>query len=124
MTAESTSTLKSILKAFLSKDPLIEFKQVKARVLAFNPLRISDNEKTYLEMTNFLKEEDRKTLNTPNKGHEIELIQWRFIFQRIPNTHDFFVDLEVDEYKLLEVDHPKQIDPIHMHSLIDEIEIQ
>lgn len=124
MSGENNQNLQTVLKAFLQKQQDGQLPEITARVLSVSPLRVSDNEKTFLEMTSFLNSDDASKTITPNRGYNIILKDWKFIFQRIPNTHEYYVDMEVSEYEMIELKKPSFINTQHMHSLIDEVEVK
>ena len=122
----SDSVLKNTLKKFLTHGDKPEYKELTVELVSIKPLRITDTEGVYLESTNFLSPEDIATVQKHyTKGHEIVLKKWEFIFTRIPNTHDYFTDLNVAEYELKTLDHKQKHEVVaDYHSLVDDKDLK
>lgn len=122
----TTSVLKDTLKKFLTHGEKPHYHELTVSLVSTNPMRITDNENTYLETTSFLTEEDLATIQKHyNKGHDIVLKDWTFIFTRIPNTHDYFTDMLVREYELVTLKtKPKHTAIADYHSMVEDKELK
>jgi hypothetical protein len=96
--SNSGSYLRECLIKFLlsnGKEDL-HFDPIEARILQLSPLQITDDYETYLEV-NSLEEKILETIDDfPGASYKLQLINWNFVFKRVPNTHDYYFDIVCD----------------------------
>lgn len=105
----SNLRLKSILIQYLRADPNIFYPVIETRVLQFNPLQITDDYETYIDIAN-LQDEIFEQVENPDIGYKLILNNWHFEFKRVPNTHEYYYDIVADNYQLIETNSLLELD--------------
>jgi len=97
----SNVSLKHLLSLFLKGESEIFYPQIETRVLQFNPLQITDDFITYIDVSS-LQDEVFEQVPNQDLGYKLILNNWQFIFKRVPNTHDYYFDIVSDNYRIVE----------------------
>jgi hypothetical protein len=105
----TTLPLKSILVQFLQGNPEISYPPIEARVLQFNPLQITDDYETYIDLST-MQDEVLDQVSDGDLGYKLILSSWRFVFRRVPNTHDYYFDIVSDSYRIVETNTLLELD--------------
>lgn len=93
--------MKQSLLKFLQGESNIQYKTFKARVVQVEPLRITEDCKDFLEIDNFLSEEDvQKYRKSPANYGEVTVGEWHFEASSDANPQASPVTLVVQKYKL------------------------
>jgi hypothetical protein len=119
----SQSVLRGLLARFLKGEDIGKYPVVQTRIVSLSPLQITDDFKLYIDVSSL---EDRVTEDLGDKvdlQHALILQDWKFVLRRIPNTHEYFFDLSVNNYKLKEVDSSSSI-PQELTKMEDDDEIR
>jgi rubrerythrin len=102
---QNEQILYTLLKDFL-KWGQVKYQPVTTRVIAVNPLQISQDEFYYIELTGLGKELKTNPIlqkkDFENYQVNLRLIDWKFVYCRIPNNVDFYIDIEVSKYEIVE----------------------
>ena len=98
MTAENY-TLKECLVEYLNGD-LSMMPIVEAQILSFAPLRITDDAMNYFEISSIEEEVRKKVFSNDGSVYAIQLLDWTFDFVKVPNSHEYYLDIKVLEYNL------------------------
>ena len=63
---------------------------LKAKILSFEPMFISDDNTNYLEVVHITDSIDTEIYQTDVqiKNFEIVISKWKFIFRRVPTSHE------------------------------------
>jgi hypothetical protein len=95
-------TLKECLAEFL-KGSLTEMPMVEARVLSNQPLKITDDDLHYFEAPGLVDKIQKQTRNdAKNTNQTIILVDWSFSIKRVPNSQEYYIDIEADSFKVFE----------------------
>jgi hypothetical protein len=119
----SQSILRGLLARFLKGEDIGKYPVVQTRIISLSPLQVTDDFKFYIDMSSV---EDRVTEDLGDKvdlQHVLILQDWKFVLRRIPNSHEYFFDLSVNNYKLKEVDSSASI-PQELTKMEDDDEIR
>jgi hypothetical protein len=119
----SKPCLRDLLLQFLEgKAPF--YPVIETRVLQFNPLQITDDMSRYLDASS-LQEAVLTRAETMGggSGHGWKLVlnDWRFVFKKVPNAHEFYFDIQADNYKLAKDNTLQEIDEPLSKMADDEI---
>lgn len=104
MTAENKPILKQLLINFLEDKEGLEYPPMIVEILSFNPLKITDDNLVFLELSDIIDEAKASELEKSKRPHRLELKEWNFVFRRIPNTHEYYFDIVAKEFNILQVD--------------------
>jgi len=88
----SNLRLRTILTQFLTGDPNLFYPPIETRILQFNPLQITDDYETYIDLSALQDEVFDQVVNQ-DLGYKLILNNWNFIFKRVPNSHDYYFDI-------------------------------
>lgn len=112
----SVSTLKSLLAKFLKGEVLGKYPEVEATILSLNPLQITDDFLTFIDLSSLEDSVVEELGEVTVLQHKLVLQDWKYVLRRIPNSHEYYFDLNVNRYKLLEdsTPHTSESDPIKM----------
>lgn len=91
-------------------------------MLQFNPLQITDDYETYIDISS-LQEEVFDQVENQDLGYKLILNNWSFIFKRVPNTHEYYFDIVADNYRLIETNTVLELDNFP-RKIIDDDEIR
>merc|ERR1711976_1137220 len=98
----SNIRLKTILSQFLTGDTNLYYPQIETRILQFNPLQITDDYETYIDLSALQDEVFDQVVNQ-DLGYKLILNNWYFVFKRVPNTHEYYFDIHAENYQIIEV---------------------
>jgi len=98
----SNLRLRTILTQFLTGDPNLFYPPIETRILQFNPLQITDDYETYIDLSALQDEVFDQVVNQ-DLGYKLILNNWNFIFKRVPNSHDYYFDIHAENYQIIEV---------------------
>jgi hypothetical protein len=81
-----------------------------------NPLQITDDNHRFIDLSSL---EDRVTEELGSEltqGQKLVLQDWKFVLRRIPNSHEYYFDLNVNKYELKSDDTytKPELEPIKM----------
>ena len=93
-------TLKSTLTAFLKGEKVAPC-QIEARILSTYPLQISDDLKTCLDVQSIQDEVLENIGENAGKNYKLVLSKWNWVFRRVPNTDNFYFDININSYKII-----------------------
>lgn len=109
-------TLKECLAEFL-KGSLTEMPMVEARVMGLQPLKITDDDLHYFEAPGLVDKIQKQTRGDGRDSTQtLILVDWCFSIKRVPNSQEYYIDIEADSFKVFESNGKKL-----GHSLDDEI---
>ncbi len=100
----STSSLKlrDILLQFLKGSPNVFYPVIETRILQLNPLQITDDLVKYLDISSIQEGVIQKIgQDSPGANYKLILNDWRFVFKKVPNTHEFYFDIISDNYRVV-----------------------
>lgn len=109
------NSIKYLLLKFLSQKQYLMYPIKEARILTFSPLRITDTSgETYLELS-YLEEEikDRfrqQGIDFHDCEFKIVLIEWEFIYCKVPNGTDYYVDIKANKYRIEELEPEEELE--------------
>jgi hypothetical protein len=99
----SDHPLHELLRSYLRKQK-VAYEPVVARIISVNPVQITQDGECYFELTSFGKElraDPRLSRLDLNHGQVLlKILDWRFIFSKIPNDVEFYIDIEVKKYDI------------------------
>ena len=102
--SSSTTGFKSLLLKFLDQDKFLMYPLKEARILSFEPLRISDDGgETYLEISH-LEDEIKSKFRSQGIDYDdgefkIVLIEWEFVYCKVPNSIEYYLDIKANKYR-------------------------
>lgn len=74
---------------------------IETRILQLNPLQITDDLVNYLDISSIQEGVIQKIgQDTPGANYKLILNDWRFVFKKVPNTHEFYFDIVSDDYRV------------------------
>jgi hypothetical protein len=122
--------LQEVLVQFLREGKALVYPVLETRILQLNPLRITDDLQSYID----LQCKDLVTLvlheavlslvdDSPGANYKLVLTDWRFVFRKVPNSHEFFFDIESDNFKVSQVPDAPELDELPS-KLIDNEEVR
>ncbi len=94
--------LRQILTNYLQYNNEIQYPQLEATILQFNPLQITDDFQTYLDISSLQEEITDQMEIDPATPYKLILNNWRFVFKKIPNSHDYYFDIVSGSYSIVE----------------------
>jgi hypothetical protein len=118
----SNLRLKSVLAQFLRGDSEMFYPVLETRILQFNPLQITDDYETYIDIS-ALQDEVFDQVSNQDLGYKLILNNWHFIFKRVPNTHEYYFDIMADNYRVIEVNTLLELDTFPS-KMMDEDDIR
>merc|ERR1711935_1218622 len=92
------------------------------RILQFNPLQITDDYETYIDIS-ALQDEVFDQVSNQDLGYKLILNNWHFVFKRVPNTHEYYFDIMADNYRVIEVNTLLELDSFP-NKMMDEDDIR
>lgn len=98
------TTFKSTLLNFLNQNKFMAYPLKEARILSFNPLRITDDGgESYLEVSsleNEIKNQFRQQgIDYDDGEFKIVLVEWEFVYCRVPNSQEYYFDIRANRYR-------------------------
>lgn len=102
----SSLKLRDILLQFLKGSPNVFYPVIETRILQLNPLQITDDLVNYLDISS-IQEGVLKKIGSDSPGANYKLIlnDWKFVFKKVPNTHEFYFDIISDDYRVVREPH-------------------
>ena len=116
-------SLKNLLSAFLRGDSNIFYPVIETRILQLNPLQITDDYETYLDISSLQDEVISQIEDTPGASYKLILNNWHFVFKKVPNSHDFYFDIKSDSYSVIETDTIVELEDFPS-KMIDQSEVK
>ena len=99
----SDYSLHEVLKAYLKRNRVV-YEPIVARVISTSPVQITQDGLCYLELTSFGKilrsDPELARLDLQNGQVLLRLLDWKFIYSKIPNDVEYYLDIEVKRYEL------------------------
>lgn len=111
------NTLKDLLAKFLKSEVIGKYPTVETHILSLNPLQITDDYVRFIDVSSLEdRVMDELEGSDPTQAHVLVLQDWKFVLRRIPNSHEYFFDLNVNKFSLKPEAHPTkpEIEPIKM----------
>lgn len=100
--------------------------EISLKILSFEPMYITDDSSSYLEIVNIPESIDdlsEKQSLLLNKNFELTLTNWKFVFRRVPASHEYYFDIIASNVEVNEID--EFLDPtIDWNSLNEDPEIK
>lgn len=108
-----TPCLKELLLQFLEgKAPF--YPVIEAPILQLSPLQISDDMVRYLDISSLQDEvltmANQKGGVNSAQGWRLVLNDWRFVFKKVPNAHEFYFDIQADHFNLVKTSTPLELE--------------
>ena len=94
--------LREILNNFLQSNPSTFYPPIEARILQLNPLQITDDNESYFDINSLQEEINAQVVQTPGAAYKLLLHSWRFVFHKVPNSHDYYFDIVSDNYQVVQ----------------------
>lgn len=118
-------TLKECLAEYLNGG-ISEMPRLEAAVLSTNPLKISDDSIHYFEVpglqeavTKYLQKNSKKS-----KKLKLVLIDWSYTLKRVPNSHDLYVDIQPDTYRIEHTSADSDMNAEEISNIMDDVDIK
>jgi hypothetical protein len=96
--------LHDCLKQFLASAE-VRYVPVTARLISLSPAQLTQDDECFLEATALAKDllRDAKLTKTDlaRSKVQIRLADWKFVFSKIPNSTDYYLDIDVKQYEVL-----------------------
>ena len=118
----SNLRLKSVLCQFLKQESEMFYPVLETRILQFNPLQITDDYETYIDIS-AMQDEVFDQVVSQDLGYKLILNNWHFVFKRVPNTHEYYFDIIAENYRVVEVNTLLELDNFPS-KMIDEDDIR
>lgn len=99
-------TLKECLAEFL-KGSLTEMPVVEVRILSREPLRVTDDDCHFLEVPALADKIQKKAKGSGQA--KLVLVDWTFLVKKVPNSQEYFLDVEADTYRVIENGRPQEV---------------
>ena len=99
MSGENFS-LKECLVEFLNEG-ISEMPRLETKIISLNPLKITDDGTHFFEISG-LTDKVQKQISAARKheAHKLILNDWNFVFKHVPNSHDIYIDIETENYRV------------------------
>jgi hypothetical protein len=119
------TSLKELLIEFLKDGSQPEGVELKARVLSFEPMFITNDNLHYLEIVHITDNIDTEGLgrNLGIKHYQLVINDWKFVFRRVPTSHEYYFDIQATDFELKEIEDDLD-ENIEWASLNDDMEIK
>lgn len=98
------ATLKDLLAKFLKGDAVSKYPTIEAAIISLNPLQITDDRHRFIDVSSLEDAVTEELHGKLGKGHKLVLKDWKFMLRRIPNSHEYYFDLNVKQYEVCEAD--------------------
>ena len=72
--------------------------ELKAKILSFNPMKISDDDQYFLEIEQLMDDIDPAYYQRQNKNFELTIKDWKFVFRRVPTSHEYYFDISAKDF--------------------------
>lgn len=119
----AASSLRSILYQFLVGNSNIFYPAIETKILQLTPLQISDDLERYIDLSSMQESILKQIDDTPGANYKLILNDWKFIFKKVPNTHEFYFDIVSDNFRV--VREPKVIElEEYPTKMVDDEEIR
>lgn len=119
-------TLKECLAEFL-KGSLTEMPMVEARIMSIQPLKITDDDLHYFEAPGLVDKIQKQTRNhSKGSTQTLILVDWNFAIKKVPNSQEFYIDIEADSFKVFETMSKKGVQSIDddLTSITEDVDIK
>lgn len=98
--------LKDLLLQFLIDGTQPVDLPLKAKILSFEPMFISDDNTNYLEIVHITDNIDTEMYqkDVQIKNFELVIPNWKFVFRRVPTSHEYYFDIQASNFEINEVE--------------------
>ena len=97
--SEEHSKLRSTLIQFLKDDPKLVYPKIEALIVSLEPLQVSDDYENFVDFSD-LQADILERYEFDEAGtYSIVLEDWNYIFKRVPNSQEYYFDVEAHSYK-------------------------
>lgn len=94
------SRLKDLLAQFLKGEEMGKYPVLETHILSLSPLQITDDFHRFIDLSSLEEEVTEELGGELGHGQKLILQDWKFMLRRIPNSHEYFFDLQVKRYQL------------------------
>lgn len=115
----SQGVLRELLARYLKGEEMGKYPTVETKIIQLSPLQITDDQQTFIDLSSLEDSVTEELGGSMNSPHKLILQDWKFVFRRIPNSHEYYFDLSVNRYKLEEDQFMRSLDrdPIKMEDV-------
>jgi len=75
------------------------YPKIELNIFNLDPVQATDSFLDYVDISNLQEAILNKVGNNVYRNYKIILKKWRFVFQRVPNSNEFYFDLESSKFK-------------------------
>lgn len=97
-----SSPLFNKLREFLESKTKVEYPEMAVNIVQLDPLRITDDNKYFLEISSLMGQLEEQIQEEPSL-YKLVLKQWQFDFRRVPNSEEFYYDINCRDFKVVKL---------------------
>ena len=115
-------TLKQCLAEFLNSE-MTEMPTVELDIVEQNPLKITDDGRSFFESTTVQEQILDSYFLEENLSYRIQLLDWSFVFKKVPNSHDYYVDIKLKKFEVRPSE-PRFAEGTTLTNILEDVEIK
>lgn len=116
----TTPSLKNILHQFLTGSSNLFYPVIETKILQLNPLQISDDLQRYIDISSMQEAILGQIDDTPGANYKLILNEWKFVFKKVPNTHEFYFDIVSNNFRVIKEQKVIELDEYPTKMVDDE----
>lgn len=97
----TTPKLRDILLSFLKGNTSTFYPVMETRIIQLNPLQITDDLTRFLDISSLQDSVLSKIQDIPGSTYKLVLKNWRFVFRKVPNSHEFYFDILAEDFQVV-----------------------
>ena len=91
--------MKPLLLNFLQGKSQDYLPPVILRVYNLDPLQVMDDNRILIDISSLQDEILEMTEGNRFRNYDLYLNDWRFVFNRVPNSQDYYFDIEATDFQ-------------------------
>lgn len=115
--------MRDILLSFLKGNTKTFYPVMETRIIQLNPLQITDDLVRFLDISSLQEGVLAKIQDIPGSTYKLILKDWRFVFRKVPNSHEFYFDILADDFQVVADNHAIELEELPS-KMVDDDEIR
>lgn len=115
--------MRDILLSFLKGNTKTFYPVMETRIIQLNPLQITDDLVRFLDISSLQEGVLAKIQDIPGSTYKLLLKDWRFVFRKVPNSHEFYFDILADDFQVVADNHAIELEELPS-KMVDDDEIR